>query len=138
MKDPESNLPPAARQGQAWTELEDRRLYDSFLAAQPCDAMAAAHQRSTGGIRARLRRLGLIDENGEVIEPPPPFAVPARRRSNAVEDLGADDDRQPMRLVFALVADDGWRIEIKSNRPFNKAMVERLSLMLPRTPDSDA
>ena len=100
--------------------------------------MAAVHQRSPGGIRARLRRLGLIDENGEVVEPPPPFAVPPRRRSNVVEDLGADDDKQAMRLVFALMADDGWRIEIRSNRPFNKAMVERLTLMLPRSPESDA
>jgi hypothetical protein len=138
MRDPESNPPPSARQGHAWTEVEDRRLYDSFLAGQLIDAMAAAHQRSTGAIHARLRRLGLINENGEVVEPPPPFAVPPRRRSNAVEDLGADDDKQPMHLVFALMADDGWRIEIRSNRPFNKVMVERLRSMLPSAPEGGA
>jgi len=138
MTDTESNPLPPARQGQGWTEVEDRRLYDSFLGGRSIDSMAAVHQRSTGGIRARLRRLGLIDENGEVVEPPPPFAVPPRRRSNAAEDLGADDNKQPMRLVFALMADDGWRIEIRSNRPFNKAMIERLTLMLPGTSESDA
>jgi len=28
---------------------------------------------SAGGIRSRLKRLGLLDENGVVVEPAPPF-----------------------------------------------------------------
>lgn len=94
--------------------------------------MASLHQRSAGGIRARLLRLGLIDENGEIVELPPPFAVPERRRSGAVMGQGAADNKPTMRRIFAVTAADGWRIEIKSNRPLNKSMVERLALMLQR------
>src|SRR5690348_11275153 len=130
MSDSQTPPPLPARQGQAWTNEEDRRLYDSFLAGQPIDSIASVHRRSAGGIRARLRRLGLIDENGETIEPPPPFAAPERRRSRAAEGLEAAERKPAMRLVFAITAADGWRVEIKSNRPLNAAMIERLTLML--------
>jgi hypothetical protein len=130
MTDTQTDPPLPVRQGQAWTNEEDRQLYDSFLAGQPINIMASVHQRSAGGIRARLRRLGLIDENGEVVEPPPPFAVPDRRRSSAMDGPRAADHKQPMRLIFAVTTADGWRIEIKSNRSLNKGMVERLTLML--------
>lgn len=42
----------------------------------------------------------------------------------------AADNQQTMRRIFAVTAGGGWRIEIKSNRPLNKSMVERLTLML--------
>src|SRR5439155_11860956 len=96
LTDTQTDPPVPARQGQAWSDEEDRRLYDSFLAGQPINRMASVHQRSAGAIRARLRRLGLIDENGEVVEPPPPFAVPERRRSRAMEGQGAAESKQAM------------------------------------------
>jgi hypothetical protein len=130
MTDAQTNPSLPTRQGQAWTHQEDRQLYDGFAAGQAIDAMASLHQRSAGGIRARLRRLGLIDETGEVVEPPPPFAVPERRRSTATEGQETAEGKQSMRLIFAATAADGWRIEIKSNRQLNQSMVERLTLML--------
>src|SRR5438552_3982074 len=130
MTDTQTEPPLPARQGQAWSSEEDRQLYDSFLAGHPINMMVSVHQRSAGGIGARLRRLGLIDENGEVVEPAPPFAVPERRRSRAMDRHGAADNKPSMRLVFAVTAADGWRIEVKSNRPLNKALVELLTLML--------
>jgi hypothetical protein len=109
---------------------EDRQLYDGFLAGQPINTIASVHQRSAGGIHSRLRRLGLIDENGEVVEPPPSFAVPERRRSSAIAGKTAAGSKSIMHLIFAATLADGWRIEIKSNRPLTKSMVERLTLML--------
>jgi hypothetical protein len=125
---PHSALPP--RRGQAWSEEEDRQLYEGFLAGHAMDRMASAHQRSIGGIAARLRRLGLIDANGEIVEPPPPFAVPAPRRSKPKESRSAGADGGALSLIFAMAAADGWRVEVRSNRPLNKPMVERLTLML--------
>jgi hypothetical protein len=130
MTDTETNPPRPARQGQAWASDEDRQLYDGFLAGRPISTMASVHERSAGGIRARLRRLGLITENGEVVQPPPPFAPPERRRTSAMEDQGATDNKRTMRRIFAVTAADGWRIEIKSNRQLDKSMVERVTLML--------
>jgi hypothetical protein len=130
MIDVPANPPLPARQGQAWTNEEDRQLYDGFLAGQPINAIVSVHQRSAGGIGARLRRLGLIGENGEVVEPPPPFAVPERRRSRGMDGHSAGDNKQTIRRIFTVTTADGWHIEIKSNRPLNKSMVERLTLML--------
>jgi hypothetical protein len=78
------------RQGKAWSVDEDRRLYDGFVGGQSTTALASVNERSAGGIRARLVRLGLVDENGVVVEPVPPFAPAKRRQPTDVPLLHLD------------------------------------------------
>ncbi|MCM1128106.1 MAG: DNA helicase RecQ [Lachnospiraceae bacterium] len=47
--------------GQSWTADEDRRLADEFESGMKISEIAREHGRTSGGIRARLRRHGLID-----------------------------------------------------------------------------
>ena len=108
-----------ARQGKPWSEEEDRQLYASFVAGKPLELIVAAHERGKGGITSRLKRLGLIDRNGEIIDPPPPFDMPAPARPRAAMDL-----------AFAATTVDGWQVEIRSNRILERPLIERLSLML--------
>jgi len=116
------------RQGKPWTEEEDTLLYDSFVAGQSCEVIAAAHQRGEGGIRSRLRLLGLIDRYGDIIDPPPPFTVPERKR--AVPAKNRPPAGGGLKLAFAVTTPDGWQVEIKSNRPLDRGLRERLDLML--------
>lgn len=108
-----------ARQGKPWTEEEDRQLYASFVAGKPMELIVAAHERGKGGITSRLKRLGLIDRHGEVIDPPPPFELPAPAKAPP-----------PMDLAFAVTTGDGWQVDIRSNRALERPLIERLSLML--------
>lgn len=87
-----SPKPPAdpnrPKAGAPWTAEEDQQLRDAFI-AQPeisIPPLAAAHGRSEGAIKARLIKLGLIEDPGQVTthtphspsapapspEPPPP------------------------------------------------------------------
>ncbi|MCB2228527.1 MAG: hypothetical protein KQH53_17760 [Desulfarculaceae bacterium] len=50
-----------ANQGKPWSEVEDAELTQAFRRGDKIKDMAAAHQRSSGGIRSRLVKLGLID-----------------------------------------------------------------------------
>jgi len=72
--------PERARQGAPWLPEEDRQLYDAFVSGRSAKEAAISHQRSDGAIRSRLRRLGLVDDNGETIEPLPPFRAPVSAR----------------------------------------------------------
>ena len=48
--------------GQKWTEDEEVRLIDAFMDEKlPIKEIALRHNRKIGGIRARLRKLRLID-----------------------------------------------------------------------------
>lgn len=47
--------------GQAWTADEDQILEEEFEAGMKISEIARLHGRTSGGIRARLKRLGLID-----------------------------------------------------------------------------
>ena len=51
-------LPP--KTGEPWTEDEDRRLLASFDAGQALGELAAQHQRTQTGIRARLVKYGRL------------------------------------------------------------------------------
>lgn len=124
----EETTPVPERQGKSWTEEEDTLLYDSFVAGQPLEVIASVHQRGEGGIRSRLRLLGLIDRYGEVIDPPPPFAVPERKRNGAAKEKSVA--AVGLRLAFTVTTPDGWQVEIKSNRPLDRSLGERLGLML--------
>ena len=133
----ETNTASPERQGKPWTEEEDTLLYDGFVAGRPLEAIASAHQRGEGGIRSRLRLLGLIDRYGEVIDPPPPFARPERKRPVPVKERGPVAETG-LKLAFAVTTPDGWRIEIKSNRALDRSSRERLDLMLQGALDTDA
>jgi hypothetical protein len=129
MSDTQSGAVVHQRQGKAWSVEEDRQLYDGFVNGQAIDTLASVHERSAGGIRARLGRLGLIDPNGEVVQPTPPFAVPGRRRT-ATAGMPSEIEQDEVQSVFGVRTVDGWIVEIKSNRPLSKPLVERLTLML--------
>jgi DNA helicase-2/ATP-dependent DNA helicase PcrA len=58
------------RHGMSWSVEEDERLRTRFLAGEAIAALADAHQRKTGAITARLVKLGLISEDGEVLVEP--------------------------------------------------------------------
>lgn len=113
------------RRGKPWSEEEDRLLYDSFIAGQPLETLASVHQRGQGGIRSRLQRLRLIDQFGEIIDPPPPFSAPKPRRQKTVRA-----EEEVMKVAFAVTAPDGWQLEIRSNRALDRPLAERLDLML--------
>ena len=49
-----------AKAGQPWSEDEDRRLLASFDAGRGLQEIAAAHERTQTGIRARLVKYGRL------------------------------------------------------------------------------
>jgi DNA helicase-2/ATP-dependent DNA helicase PcrA len=51
-----------SRQGAAWSAAEDGRLRLRFLAGDAPAALAKAHERTSGAIRSRLIKLGLLHE----------------------------------------------------------------------------
>ncbi len=53
---PKAQMP--AKTGEPWSEDEDRRLLAAFDAGRRLQELAAAHERTTGGVRARLIRYG--------------------------------------------------------------------------------
>lgn len=118
---------PPPRQGKPWSEEEDRQLYASFVAGKPLDLIVASHERGKGGITSRLKRLGLIGRHGEIVDPPPPFSVPERRRAVPAE---MPEPASGLDLAFAVTTIDGWQVEIRSNRTLGHPLIERLNLML--------
>src|SRR5262249_5318026 len=55
-----------SRHGLSWSAEEDNRLRTAFEAGEAISAIAAAHERKIGAVRARLVRFGLISEDGVV------------------------------------------------------------------------
>lgn len=91
-------MPPHfSRQGQSWTDEEDRKLYELTVAGLPFSKICEEHQRSEGGIKARQVRLGLRDEQSSaLVQPPPPFRPSSRlqkqtpTRTNSITALEVD------------------------------------------------
>ena len=125
-----SEASPPARQGKPWSEEEDRQLYASFVAGKPLELIVASHERGQGGITSRLKRLGLIDRHGEIVDPPPSFTVPQRRRAAPAERPESVKAAPAMDLAFAVTTVDGWQVEIRSNRTLGRPLIERLTMML--------
>ena len=50
---------PLRNAGQSWTEIEDEKLRDEFLAKMKISDIAKEHGRSYGAIESRLDHLGL-------------------------------------------------------------------------------
>lgn len=65
----EKTLPGNA--GKPWTEEEDRVLITAFDRRLPIGEIAEKHQRTQGGIAARLVRLGKISERSDIYNRPP-------------------------------------------------------------------
>lgn len=57
----------AENQGAVWTDEQDEVLKTMFSEKKTVTEIAEALKRSTGGIRARLKRLGLIEKRKEAI-----------------------------------------------------------------------
>ena len=47
-------------QGTAWSEEEDERLSEEYLSGMKIAEIAREHGRTSGAIRARLKKNGLI------------------------------------------------------------------------------
>jgi len=55
-----------ARAWQRWDESEDAKLKEHFNARKDLSELTLLHQRAEGGIVARLKKLGLLDEDIDV------------------------------------------------------------------------
>jgi secreted protein with Ig-like and vWFA domain len=51
---------PAERTGRAWNTAEDQNLCEEFAAGKSIAELSQIHQRSQGGIRSRLQKLGKL------------------------------------------------------------------------------
>lgn len=58
----------ALLQGQPWSKEQDAVLIAMFERQVPMGEIAAALDRTRGGVEGRLKRLGLIDENSDRID----------------------------------------------------------------------
>ena len=63
------------RRGQAWSEEEEKKVIRRFRGRHflRAEMKLPRHQRTSGGIRAHLMLLGLLDDDGNVITPRPDF-----------------------------------------------------------------
>lgn len=57
-----------ARAWQKWDEKEDLQLRENFDARKDLKELTTLHQRAEGGIVARLKKLGLLDQEIEIHE----------------------------------------------------------------------
>ncbi len=58
----EQNRASAPMQGSVWTDEQERLLVAMFRHGEPAAKIAEKLQRTTGGIAAKLKKLGLIDD----------------------------------------------------------------------------
>ncbi|MFV3304037.1 hypothetical protein ACNFBT_01985 [Pseudomonas sp. NY15181] len=57
---PDKERASPVKAGKPWTQEEEATLIGRHEAGEPLTAIARAHGRTTGGIRSRLKHLGLI------------------------------------------------------------------------------
>ena len=74
----------ATRHGFPWSQEEEKFVYDAFCEGASPIEIASSVRRRVGGIGARLKRLGLLDDEGMRIKPEPAFTPRA-------EKLASDD-----------------------------------------------
>lgn len=58
-----SDKPVQERVGKPWSEQEDQELKEAFQQGQKIDDLSKKHQRTSGAIRSRLVKLGLLELN---------------------------------------------------------------------------
>jgi hypothetical protein len=64
--------PGPERRGKAWSELEEAHVCDGFARGDTPGAIAAALGRTSGAVRARLVRFGLLTEEEAGLRYPVP------------------------------------------------------------------
>ena len=62
-----------SRKGKPWSVDEERRLYNGFSQQSDIRNLSVQHARAEGGIRSRLKILGLLNETEQVVRPKPAF-----------------------------------------------------------------
>ena len=69
---------------------------------------------------------------------PTPSFLPVQRRAPAESgtDVATGKDAAT-RSVFAVRTGDGWAVDLRSNRPLSKALVDRLIAMLLVLPEDE-
>ncbi|MDP2311733.1 MAG: hypothetical protein Q8P41_02420 [Pseudomonadota bacterium] len=67
--------PGPARRGQAWSEDEETQLREGFARGDEPAAIATTLGRTSGSVRARLVRMGLLDEVAAGLRYPVPRAT---------------------------------------------------------------
>ncbi|NPD66330.1 hypothetical protein HN018_23420 (plasmid) [Lichenicola cladoniae] len=71
------NLPETQRrgasEGKGWSTPEEQRLHEAFTGLEDLVDLSVRHARTRGAIRSRLILLGLLDAEGQVVLPKPPF-----------------------------------------------------------------
>ena len=58
---------PIAHQGQPWTIEQDKALAEMYRSGTSVREIAAALGRTLGGISARLKRLGLVENGSDAL-----------------------------------------------------------------------
>ncbi len=76
--------PSPARRGKPWTSVEEELLRDGFTAGEEMSVMAKQVDRSSGAVRARLVKLGLLDEAAAGLR------YPVSREDAPVDEGGVD------------------------------------------------
>ena len=95
------------RHGQPWSRQEDQTLIASYLSGDLVKDMAAAHQRMTGAIRSRLRKLGYLnDKSPAALETDEPAEMPAHNQSPAAgkEEASPSVDLPTQRILDQIPA----------------------------------
>jgi hypothetical protein len=132
------------RHGHPWSEEEEKKLYDAFSRGNSIPACSFDHQRNEGAITTRLRRMGLIDDEGNKIDPIPEFKSyglkrRARRKEKKLEAANQPKpvDRQKSILEKFVptkkrehVADRGRILKARSTKPSH----QHLLLILKKIP----
>lgn len=80
------SLDETTRHGFPWSRDEEKFVYDAFCKGASPIEIASSVRRRVGGIRARLKRLGLLDDAGVRVKPRPAFTPYA-------DKLASDDLR---------------------------------------------
>ena len=55
------------RHGESWTKDEEEQLHQLMNEGYSFEQIAVVHQRSLGGVTSRARKLGLLDEDGNIV-----------------------------------------------------------------------
>lgn len=76
-----------ASEGKGWSTPEEQRLYETFIGLEDLADLSIRHARTRGAIRSRLIVLGLLNGEGQVVLPKPPFRPSKASLTRAVLQL---------------------------------------------------
>jgi hypothetical protein len=84
-RDAQGSLVVPSNLGKRWSEEEDKALYNGHVGGCPVEEMAATHERGHRAVKVRLRKLGLLDSDYRLVDPPPPFQPLTQTRKPPVK-----------------------------------------------------